>query len=137
MTKGRLWCKINSTNHKTDVMQTFRVLIGSALLTSSLSTLIVTPAIANKKLTGAEKTEVMQKFRDSIKKNTFEACTRTAKLNNALDKEIACSCYSERYVKQYSDSALVNIVSWMNKNPSKTSIVVYMLEPIRKFCRIP
>ena len=118
-------------------MKAFRVLIGSALLTSSLSTLNLAPANANKKLTGGEKIEAMQQFRDSIKKNTFEACEKTAKINNATDKAIACSCYSERYIKQYSDSALINIVSWMNKNPSKTSIVVYMLDPIRKICRIP
>ena len=118
-------------------MQAFKVLIGSALLTSSLSALNVAPAIANKELTGAEKIEAMKKFRDSIKKNTFEACVRTAKINSVTDKEIACSCYTERYVNQYSDSALISIVSWLNENPSKSSIVIHMLEPIRKICRIP
>ena len=117
-------------------MQAFKVLIGSALLTSSLSALNVAPAIANKNPNEVEKAEAIKIFRDSVEKNTYEACVKSANINSATDK-IACSCYSERYVKQYSDSALISIVSWLNENPSKSSIVIHMLEPIRKICRIP
>ena len=123
--------------HKTTAMLHLRVLIGSALLASSLTILSGVSAIANEKFSEAEKAVAIQKFRDAVKKNTFEACNKSVKINSRLDREIACSCYSERYVNKYSDNALVNIVSWMNKNPSKTSIVIQMLEPERKICKIP
>ena len=118
-------------------MSPFKRIVGCILLTTSLGLIGSTQAEAQATLSRAEKTKAIQTFREQVKKNTSDACERSAQIENPVDKALACKCYSDSYVDRYSDSALISIVSWMNENPDKSSIVINMLEPERKYCKIP
>ena len=119
-------------------MHSFKPFITCILLSSTLALITGTQAQAQENSSNIDKSKAIELFRESIKKNTSQVCNETATtIENTIDRSLACECYAERYVNKYSDAGLIRIVSWMDENPDVASIVVHMLEPERKACKLP
>ena len=87
--------------------------------------------------TPEEVAEVQKEFLKSLKESLLQSCEKTASISNSLDKAIACECYADAYIKRYDPDTLLQISTWAYDNDDKTSIIVLMLNPERKLCRIP
>lgn len=85
----------------------------------------------------AEQKEIEEAFKRSKKQAVFGACNRSAPIKDARQRSTACTCYSDAYVNRYKASTLSLINQWSTKNPDKRGIIVLMLTPERRMCKIP
>ena len=76
-------------------------------------------------------------FVGRVRQGVFGSCNKTAPIKDARQRSIACTCYANAYVNKYSAQELAQLNQWQNKNPEKVGIVVLMLSPERKICKIP
>ena len=77
-----------------------------------------------------------EEFRELVKKSVLESCIKTAPIKDIKIRESSCECYSEKYEKRYSISALTKITGWLNKKPEGAGIVTLMMNPEVVSCGI-
>ena len=110
------------------------VLVASALVTSSSIPLY---AQQPNSVSPAEQRKNEEAFSQKVKQAVFGSCNTTAPIEDPRERSAACKCYSNAYVNRYSVQELFDINQWSIRNKSYASIVVTMMTPERRLCKIP
>ena len=110
------------------------MLVASALVTGSS-----TPLYSQQpnSVSPAEQRKNDEAFRQKVKQAVFGSCNRTAPIEDPRERSSACKCYSNAYVNRYSAQELLGINQWSLNNKGYGAIIVMMMSPERKLCKIP